>query len=65
MRMDTLIQKRGTGNAEEFARKVKISRSSIFRYINDMRTNFDAPIGYCEIRQSYFYENEFSLKDFF
>lgn len=67
MRMDILIQKKRTGTPNEFAEKVGVSRSSIFRYIQEMKVSFRAPIDYCDIRKSYRYREEFSLndKDFF
>lgn len=62
MRMDTLIQKRRTGTPVEFAKKIKVSQATLYRYLNEMKTEFRAPIDYCPICKSYRYLKNFSLK---
>ena len=60
--MDSLIQRKATGGPDEFARKLNILRATLFRYISEMKGNFHAPISFCHARNSYHYEENFSLK---
>lgn len=59
-RIDTLIQRKGTGTPEELARRLEVSRATVFRYIQALR-DMGAPVSYCKSRQSYVYEGEFGL----
>lgn len=61
--MDSLIQRKATGKPEEFARKLNISRATLFRYIDELKNDFEAPISYCCFRGSYHYNNNFSLRN--
>jgi len=54
LRMNDLIYRRQTGNSYEFAEKLGKSRSSLFVYLNIMRT-LGAPIAYCPYSRSYYY----------
>lgn len=58
--MNDLIKGQVTGNAEEFASKIGISRSMLMENIHEMK-ELGADIHYCVQRRSYFYANEFSL----
>lgn len=58
--MDDLIRRRATGNADEFARKLGISRSVLMDNIMDLK-QFGAPIVYDDYCCSYKYERDFSL----
>ncbi len=60
-RMHALIRRRGTGCPDDFARRVAVSRATLFRYLNELR-NLGATIEYCTSRESYFYSEKF---DFF
>jgi biotin operon repressor len=53
-RMDAVINRKGTGNATELAQRLKVSRRSVFNYLDTLR-RLGADIDYCEHRQSYFY----------
>lgn len=59
-RMDANIQRKSTGNAEQFANKLGVSRASVFRYINDLK-NMGADIEYSHDRNSYEYQNPFDF----
>src|SRR5437899_2833143 len=59
-RIDDLIRRKATGNAEEFSHKLGISRSVLMEHIRDLR-DLGAPIRFCDIRHSYYYEEEFSF----
>lgn len=55
--LDSLIRKKATGNQAQFARKAKMSRSTLNEYLREMkRLNF--PIKFDRTRNSYYYERE-------
>ena len=58
--MDDLIKARVTGNAEEFANKVGISRSMLMENLRETK-ELGARVEYCPKRRSYFYASEFRL----
>jgi len=60
-RIDDLINRKGTGSPDQLAERLQISRASVFRYINDLKS-FGAPIKYCKYRNSYIYKENFLLK---
>ena len=59
-RIDDLIRRKATGNAQEFAHKLGISRSVLMEHLGDLR-ELGAPIRFSNIVRSYYYENEFDL----
>ena len=59
-RMDDLIRRKATGNVEEFAGKLGLSRSVLMEHLRDMR-DLGAPIRFCDIRHSYYYDGEFNF----
>jgi predicted DNA-binding transcriptional regulator YafY len=60
-RMNDLIRRKATGKCREFARRLRISVATLFRRFEELRT-MGAKIEYCDIRQSYFYSNQFDFK---
>jgi hypothetical protein len=58
--MDELIRRGATGNASEFARKLKISESQLFLDLKELK-ELGAPIEYSSIRRSYFYTDKCEL----
>ncbi|MFM7854478.1 MAG: hypothetical protein ACKO96_21785, partial [Flammeovirgaceae bacterium] len=56
-RMDDLIRRKATGCADEFAKKLGISKSQLYEDLNDMK-DLGAQIEYCSKRKSYFYQSE-------
>ena len=59
-RMDDLIRRKATGNADEFARKLGISRSVLMDHLTELR-ELGAPIVYDEGRCCYRYKGDFTL----
>lgn len=55
------IIKKRTGKADEFATKINISRGMLYRYINYMKTELNAPIIYNRIKNTYQYNNDGKL----
>ncbi len=60
-RLDILIRRKATGTPAQLARRLDISRASVFRYINELK-GVGAPIQYCKSRESYYYEEHFELE---
>lgn len=60
-RLDLLIRRKATGTPMQLARRLGVSRASVFRYLNELKS-VGAPIQYCKVRQSYFYEYHFELE---
>lgn len=61
VRLHYLIKQRATGDSIELADRLHVSKSTLFRYLNELR-NFGAPIGYCTQAKHYYYEAEFELR---
>lgn len=59
-RIDHLIRIKGTGNPPQLASKLGISERSIYEYLNLMK-DLGAPIKYCHVRESYYYDEEGSF----
>ena len=60
-RMDDLIRRKATGNVEEFADKLGISRSLLLQEIKELR-DMGAPIEYSTVNASYYYCKECRLQ---
>lgn len=60
-RINFLIKFEKTGTPDEFSRKLNISRSMLYNYIEEIKT-MGAVIKYNRIINSFFYENEFDVK---
>lgn len=56
-----LISNEKTGTPEEFARKLKISRSQLYNLIDTLK-EFDAPVKYSKKAQSFYYALPFELE---
>ena len=54
-RLHRMIGKRATGSPAELAEKLDLSKRAVFEYIRVMR-EMGAPISFCHIRQTYYYE---------
>ncbi len=61
IRLHFLIEQRATGDSIQLARRLNVSKSTLFRYLNELR-NFGAPIAFCTEERYYFYESEFELQ---
>jgi hypothetical protein len=59
--MDELIRRKSTGNPEEFAKRLGISRSTLMDYIKLLKS-MSAPVEYDGIRMSYYYVFPCTLK---
>jgi hypothetical protein len=55
--IDYLVRRKATGNANELARKLNLSKRAIYNYINDMK-ELGFPIKYGSDCDCYFYEEK-------
>jgi biotin operon repressor len=60
-RIHNLIKKKAIGSPNQLATRLDISRASVFRQINILKM-LGAKINYSYDKESYVYEEEFSLK---
>lgn len=52
---------KSTGSPRELADRMSVSRATLFRHLDDLRS-MGAPIAYEKDRQTYYYEEPFDLK---
>lgn len=63
--LDSLIRRKATGNQSEFAKKARMSRSTLNEYLNEMK-QLNFPIKFDRSINSYYYEHDGRLvKSFF
>lgn len=55
-RLDALIRRKSTGPPEELADRLDISERWLYKFLRELREEFDCPIVYDHYRQSYVYE---------
>ena len=60
-RMNDFIRRRGTGSPTVFAERLLISRSTLFRHLEEL-SSFGASIAYDRERETYYYMNEFNFQ---
>ncbi len=59
--MDTLISMKATGTPDIFAEKMGVKRSTLFQYLQEMRS-MGVDIRYSCYRQSYYYADNRRIK---
>lgn len=52
--IDQLIRQESTGDAQKLATRLGMARSTLFKYLNDMK-ELGAPIDYCRRRKTFYY----------
>jgi hypothetical protein len=63
--LDSLIRRKATGNQIEFAKKARMSRSTLNQYLSEMK-QLNFPIKFDRSKKSYYYEHDGRLvKSFF
>ena len=56
-RIDQLIRLKGTGSARDLAKRLGVSKSTVYDILEVMRL-MGSDIDYCSIRKSYFYNTD-------
>jgi len=59
-RLDDLIRRKATGTPEDLARRLNLTRSRLYRRIDDLKST-GAPVNYCRFSKSFYYEEPFRL----
>ena len=59
-RADGFIRRKATGRPEEFAARLNLTRSCLYRRLDDLKS-VGAPIKYCRFSKSFYYEEPFRL----
>ncbi len=59
-RADGLIRRKATGRPEEFAARLNLTRSALYRRLDDLKS-VGAPIKYCRNSKSFYYDEPFRL----
>lgn len=60
-RINEIIKSKSSGTPKEFAQKLKISESYLYRCINEMK-EMGVPVNYDRNLRHYYYTKEFDLK---
>lgn len=55
-RLDAMIRRKNTGPPEQLAQKLGISERWLYKFLRELREEFNCPIKYDYYRQSYVYE---------
>ncbi len=63
-RMIDYIRRENTGNANEFANKIAVSRSTLFRYIDDLKA-MGYNIGFCFSRRTFYFIGDSEVRNRF
>jgi predicted DNA-binding transcriptional regulator YafY len=57
-----LIQERNTGTPKELAKKVKISERMVYKYMDELKQEFNAPVKYDKNHKTYYFNGSGVLK---
>ena len=57
-RLDAMIRRKSTGPPEELADKLDISERWLYKFLRELKEEFDCPISYDSYRRSYVYEEK-------
>lgn len=60
-RLDSLIKRKSTGTPKELANKLDISERWLYKFLRELKEEFDCPIIYDHYKQSYVYEEQGSI----
>jgi predicted DNA-binding transcriptional regulator YafY len=61
-RLHDLVKRKATGSLDTLADKFGVGRSTMSRYIDDFKQEFDAPLAYDRNVHSYYYTEPFEVR---
>ncbi len=61
-RLHDLIKRKATGPLDALADRFGVGRSTMSRYIDDYKQEFDAPLAYDRNARSYYYTEPFEVR---
>jgi predicted DNA-binding transcriptional regulator YafY len=56
--LNELIKERKTGSPADIAKHLEISERMVYRYIDDLKNEFNAPVKYDRKKRTYFYDSK-------
>lgn len=56
-----LIKQKSTGNPCDLAKKLAVSERMVYKYLDILKAEFNAPIEYSRSKQSYFFSEDGNL----
>ena len=56
--LSELIANRNTGTPAALAKKLGISERMVYKYIEDIKAEFNAPVKYSRSEQTYYYDGD-------
>lgn len=59
-RIHQLIRREATGSPEEFAERFNLKRRQLYNILDEFK-DYGADIKYCRVKNSFYYENEFTV----
>lgn len=57
-RLDAMIRRKSTGPPDKLANKLDISEHWLYKFLRELKEEFDCPITYDSYKQSYVYEEK-------
>jgi predicted transcriptional regulator len=57
------IAHKSSGKPRDFARKLNISLSSLHRYLRELKEEWNAPIAYSELEETYYFSDSYSFEE--
>ena len=61
-RLDAMIRRKSTGPPKELSNKLDISERWLYKFLRELKDEFDCPITYDHYQQSYVYEDHGKIK---
>ncbi len=61
-RLHDLVKRKATGSLDTLAEKFGVGRSTMSRYIDEFKQEFDPPLAYDRAGHTYYYTEPFDLK---
>jgi transcriptional antiterminator len=56
-----LIHLKQTGSSQQISEKLKVSERMVYKYIETLKSEFNAPVKYDKINKTYFFEEKGKL----
>ena len=61
-RLHDLVKRKATGSLDTLAEKFGVGRSTMSRYIEEFKMEYDPPMAYDRLKHTYYYTKPFELK---
>jgi predicted DNA-binding transcriptional regulator YafY len=61
-RLHDLVKRKATGSLDTLAEKFGVGRSTMSRYIDEFKQEFEPPLAYDRLGHTYYYTEPFEIK---